>query len=87
MASASISLLANSNTLPLVMPRASRVTWTGRSPRRFEMCSAVPSPFDRRVGRHDHFLEASLANAAHQRSMVNCSGPTPSNGAIRPNNT
>ena len=42
-ASARISLFANSNTLPAVMPRASRVIWTG-NPSRFEMCSAVPSP-------------------------------------------
>lgn len=44
MASASISRLANSSTLPDAIPRASRVILTGSDARRLEMNNAVPSP-------------------------------------------
>ncbi len=43
-ASESTSWLAYSSTLPLVIPRARRVSFRGNSARRLEMNSAVPSP-------------------------------------------
>ena len=86
-ASATISLLVYSSILPWVMPRASFVILTFESASIFEIYNAVPSPST--VGLVAIITSVKLPFAARSIncSIVNCSGPMFSSGAMRPSST
>ena len=65
----------------------SRVIATGYSANRLEMCKAVPSPSTVGLVAMITSLNWPVRTRSTSGSMVSCSGPIPSNGAIRPSNT